>query len=137
MRLIPMSDFVLEQKLMLNIQGYEKKFISNVSNYAKFLKRPLELGMFVPIDESGNVMEEPVETIGGVELYSEKYQKAKEKVLFEGFEIRDKGNFYFIEQKKSCLYYRVLKNNSKATIEKLLPFNEAILTESAIKQLGL
>ncbi|WP_264533515.1 hypothetical protein [Flavobacterium sp. N2013] len=37
MKLIPMTDFVLEQKLMLNIQGYEKKFISNVSNYAKFL----------------------------------------------------------------------------------------------------
>lgn len=132
-----MTDFVLEQKLMLNIQGYEKKFISNVSNYANFLKQPLELEMFVPVDEEGNVFEEPIETVGGVELYSEKYQKAKEKVLFEGFEIRDKGNFYFIEQKRSCLYYRVLKNNSKAKIEKLLVFNEVTLTESAIKQLGL
>lgn len=147
MKLISMTDFVLEQDEING--GFGQDEIDNVLEYANFLKQPLELGMFVPVDEDGNVMEEP-HNFGLLHTYPTgdklmdlsfelalKYQKAKEKVLFEGFEIRDKGNFYFIEEKKSCLYYRVLKKNSKATIEKLLVFNETILTESAIKQLGL
>ena len=40
--------------------------------------------MFVPCDEDGNILKEPIETIGGVEYYSIKYNKAKEKVLFDG-----------------------------------------------------
>lgn len=88
-----MTDFVLEQKLMLNIQGYEKKFISNVSNYANFLKQPLELEMFVPVDEEGNVFEEPIETVGGVELYSEKYQKPKKRFCLKGLRLEIKETF--------------------------------------------
>lgn len=130
-KLISMTDFVLEQKLMLNIQGYEKKFISNVSNYANFLKQPLELEMFVPVDEEGNVFEEPIETVGGVELYSEKYQNAKEKVLFEGCVYDDEMEVVRSDNGTDLFY---IPESSIYTIETLME-RELQLTESAIKQL--
>ena len=92
--LIPMTDFVLEQ---LNEQNSRTKPMREVFNslekYAKFLKQPLKLEMFVPCDEKGNVLEEPQMRpvkisfdeedmdYDAQELYD--YIKAKEKVLFK------------------------------------------------------
>ena len=92
--LIPMTDFVLEQ---LNEQNSRTKPMREVFNslekYAKFLKQPLKLEMFVPCDEDGNILKEPKrwedylqypDSFDGNnewdELYD--YQQAKEKVLF-------------------------------------------------------
>jgi len=136
--LISMTDFVLSKKY--TAIGHE--------NYANFLKQPLELWMFVPCDESKNIIDEPVHYETWLKLHKSegstigfdehlKHQQAKEKCLFEGFEIIDKGNFYFIEQKYSCIWYRVLKKNTKAIIENLLCFNEVKLTKTAQKQIGL
>jgi len=75
-----------------------------VREYANFLNQPLNLGMFVPaIEVNGKweVLEEPTENekneFGGAfstieeqaELYSKmkKFQQAKDRVLFEGFEV--------------------------------------------------
>ncbi len=92
-----MTDFVLEQ--------YEKQtnptiFEETTHNYAKFLKQPLKLEMFIACDDKGNVLEIPVNysrnvdsEISNKELQEKfdleffDYKKAKEKVLFEGFEI--------------------------------------------------
>lgn len=91
--LIPMTDFVLEQ---LNEQNSRTKPMRDVFNslekYAKFLKQPLKLEMFLPCDEDGNILEEP----SNYQLYElgvapndeqikecGAYEKAKEKVLFE------------------------------------------------------
>lgn len=135
-----MTDFVLEQTELL----YEKnqsKLIHRIVNYAQFLKQPLTLGMFVPCDDKGNILEEPIDEIGGVEKYTEKYQQAKERVLFE-FDgelslIKNKSNFYIIEDKNG-VYLRVLKNKTKTTIESLLKFSvEITLTQLALKQIGL
>ncbi|MGV0921880.1 hypothetical protein ACTS94_16275 [Empedobacter falsenii] len=148
MKLIPMTDFVLEQTELL----YEKnqsKLIHRVVNYAQFLKQPLTLGMFVPCDEEGNILEEPKDYDLGLKFpYSnnhsiecEKYQQAKERVLFE-FDgelslIKNKSNFYIIEDKNG-VYLRILKNKTKTTIESLLKFSvEITLTQTAIKQIGL
>ena len=64
--------------------------IRKIGNYAEFLKQPLKLEMFVPCDEEGNVLEEPkITNIQDANFdidYLEKYNNAKEKVLFEGFE---------------------------------------------------
>ena len=92
--LIPMTDFVLEQ---LNEQNSRTKPMREVFNslekYAKFLKQPLKLEMFVPCDEKGNVLEEPQMRpvkisfdeedmdYDAQELYD--YIEAKEKVLFK------------------------------------------------------
>lgn len=101
MKLISMTDFVLEQNEIrlekINkgeiddsiIAGIEADnfFAFIVSNYAKFLKQPLELWMFVPCDENGNVLEKPNAGMFGYDHVYSNYDKAKERVLFEGFEM--------------------------------------------------
>jgi hypothetical protein len=147
-KLISMTDFVLAEKLTLNIKGYEKEFISNVSNYAKFLKKPLELGMFVPVGEDGRVLEEP-HNFGLLHTYPTgdklmdqsfesafEYQKAKEKVLFDGF--RPIGERHV--EAGDIVIGLGYKNGIHQTIEDLVMYHKSkylILTESAIKQLGL
>ena len=87
-----MTDFVLEQ---LNEQNSRTKPMREVFNslekYAKFLKQPLKLEMFVPCNDNGNVLEEPKKenytqeelenSVMGCDYLD--YNKAKEKVLFE------------------------------------------------------
>ncbi len=131
-------------------------------NYDHFIEQPLKLGMLVPCDEEDNVLEETTmekygyyfsnhqeEQSGWMyeegedEYYKvlEKYQQAKERVLFE-FDgelslIKNKSNFYIIEDKNG-VYLRVLKNKTKTTIESLLKFSvEITLTQLALKQIGL
>ena len=63
MKLISMTDFVLEQS-ELKTKNTELelgllKSVQLIYNYANYLKQPLTLGMFVPCDEDGNVLEEP------------------------------------------------------------------------------
>lgn len=57
-----------------------------------FLNTPLSLGQFVPCDDEGNVMDEPKEWIHevgknyGHDEQMKRYQAAKDRVLFDGFE---------------------------------------------------
>lgn len=149
-KLISMTDFVLEQG---NPSNTDSQFADKVMGYANFIKKPLKLEMFVPCDEDGYVLEEPIDSIGGVELYSERYKQAKEKVLFEGFE--------FFDNHKNCLNnmlgdYGIFKYGDgfgitthqkgkgyhsyfcTITIEDLIRIEKGIsLTPNAIKQLGL
>jgi len=115
MKLISMTDFVLEQK----IQSYEPEHIlKRITNYANFLKQPLKLEMFVPCDEDGNVLEVPNSDneINNYFDLSFEYHQAKERVLFKGFNTK-----YF-------------KNFDGLTIEYLVTLN-VTLTESAKKQI--
>ena len=82
-----MTDFVLEQGKKENTNNIRRFW--NCENYANFIKQKPEILMFIPCDENGNVLEEPIETIGGVEMYSKRYQQAKERCLFEGFECEE------------------------------------------------
>ncbi|WP_291095515.1 MULTISPECIES: hypothetical protein [unclassified Empedobacter] len=150
MKLISMTDFVLEQTELL----YEKnqsKLIHRVVNYAQFLKQPSKLGMFVPCDEEGNVLEEPTmekygyyfsnhqeEQSGWMyeegedEYYKvlEKYQQAKERVLFEGFSVY-KNLIKNINGDNIMTWYIEAR-----CIEDLILMN-LTLTQTAIKQIGL
>ena len=98
--LIPMTDFVLrineiEKEIDQFFDSWRMKQLRIIENYAKFLKQPLKLEMFVPCDENGNILEEPQMRpernsfdeedmdYDAQELYD--YIKAKKKVLFEGF----------------------------------------------------
>lgn len=92
-----MTDFVINKRKELLRHSEYKNDLENyaniIYNYAKFLKQPLKLEMFVPCDENGNVLEEPQMRpvrnsfdeedmdYDAQELYD--YIKAKEKVLFE------------------------------------------------------
>ena len=96
--LVPMTDFVIEYAPKFNPFGTDEQILclDYIHNYAKFLKQPLKLEMFVPCNENGNVLEEPKrwkdylqypDSFDGNKEWDElyDYQQAKEKVLFEGF----------------------------------------------------
>lgn len=139
-RLKSMVDFVLENAKQPYVEGTKYK---DLVNYAKFLKQPLKLEMFVPCDEYGNFLEEPCDykywikddENGAYEGQNEymciKYQQAKEKVLFEGFEFNGK----YVKYSEDWLYLDEEICEAE-TIEFLITYN-INLTPNAIKNLGL
>lgn len=103
MKLISMTDYVLGIEL-LNQTAIKR--LDMVFRYANFLKTPLELGMFVPTDEQGNVIDisklakssiQDLETNG---LSS--YNKAKERVIFEDCSMFDE---HFIRYGNGKLFH--------------------------------
>ena len=110
------------------------------NNFDNFLEQPLKLEMFVPCDEDEEILK-PQYIAGKEVIYNElveefimdkvkEYNDAKEKVLFEGFEIF-KGTIYMC----SVPMLKV-KDLYQTTIEDLIHY-EPILTENAVKQIGL
>jgi len=162
MRLISMVDFVLKQELKLD-ESYKEasNAIESIFRYANFLKQPLELGMFVPCDDDGDVLEEPKNFSSDFEdefnsvdrdsyvfaWYNDckTYHVAKERVLFEGFTVKR-----FINKDNPC--YVVSNGENEVTFHiglytfsKGVDFAKAIedlihikpnLTQSAIKKLN-
>lgn len=143
MKLQSMVDFVLNLKL-----DYGTVFSETVFDYAVFLKKPLELWMFVPCGENGEVLEEKMIFANQDKDYVfeplefDQYQKAKSKVLFEGFEMtpifQDKDkvityrgiiNVYWWR----CEYQEWKLSNGLKTIEDLVKYNLE-LTPTATKQ---
>ncbi|TQM18351.1 hypothetical protein [Chryseobacterium aquifrigidense] len=152
MKLIPLSDFVLAQEQILEevYSNFEHpsecdkarlEFVVRVTNYTKFLKQPLTLGMFVSCDEVGNVLERPYFD-GKSEAYyaheKHSYEAAQEKVLFKGFEYSGVwGGFYELKHSSGKSLY--LKNDSTGTTEKQLLSqpHEIELTPSALEAIGI
>ena len=150
MKLISMVDFVLENAKQPYVEGTKYK---DLVNYAKFLKQYLSLGMFVPCDEDGNVLEKPEDyekrlpnmmTEYNDEVY--RYKQAKEKVLFEWFYIErgstdvDNLTTYLIHNNFGDIAFKKDWKDEWEFIEdleSLSNLNEIELTESAIKQIGL
>jgi hypothetical protein len=117
------------QSITLQLNSRAMRF-TNCLKYAKFLKQPLELWMFVPCDENGNTLQEPTKysnwtnfDYSGTDIGFEdeklcrEYQKAKEACIFEynilsldelndlitqGKTIEYLINYHY-EQKRSCL----------------------------------
>jgi len=120
-KLISMTDFVLKE---YTLPSTHKKGLKNCYQYANFLKRKLELGMFIPCDEEGNVLEEPekdkkgnyIAYSGDTCIYIEQYQEAKERVLFEMFDAE-------------------ITLTKKGAIKIVVGENETILIDCAIEQL--
>ena len=131
-----MTDFVLEIKVKSN-KSSDFSFMmdySKIFNYAEFLIQPLQLGMFVPCDENGNVLD-PSDVFKSCEK-GFLYGKAKERVLFKGFEyIKTDHNFY-IFNKAELIRLDQSHFHGTVTIEYISAKNVE-LTESAIKQIGL
>ena len=152
MKLISMTDFVLEQYAIITVIDEindAKKLLNKIFNYANFLNQPLKLEMFVPCDEDGNVLEEPknykqwerkaLNTPYDLDLIKyEQYQQAKEKVLFEGFEYGYKWYETFIVMRNKVTGKGQFQLSKYKTIEGLLIDEfDFKLTPNAIKQLGL
>jgi hypothetical protein len=160
-KLILMTDFLLEQVKILihgkdpaNIKKYD--YVLRTTAYARFLKQPLELWMFIPCDDDGNVLKWPKCNLCGVNIYEDcgrskecgqsnnneflKYQQAKERCLFEGF----KCSVDYIHSSNKCnvvTYNKIsigigFKNGIHQTIEDLVTY-ELLITPKALKQIGL
>lgn len=140
MKLISMTDFVLEQDKLL---GDYEDFRAVIVSYTKFLKQPLELWMFVPcklVDGVWVVLEEPDDAkdyiFRGDSMRHEdlqEYQQAKERCLFEGnFTTKTHGENNVIYLNDSSFY---TSWNKSKTIEDLI-FLYLSLTQTAQKQIG-
>lgn len=58
--LISTTNFVLEQfDLLYKGVINQDEYVTRTKKFADFIKQPLTLGMFVPCDENGNILEEP------------------------------------------------------------------------------
>lgn len=138
----------------------ELDYIRKIDSYARFVRQPLTLGMFVPVDEEGKVLEKPknydiAEPIikshlnhkAGKKKEDEHkfhvYKEAKEKVLFEGFEVCYHGHSIIRIEFNSedgfpeySFDIKTGKCNQHKTIEELCS-KELPLTAYALKQIGL
>lgn len=151
MRLQSMTDFVLQQNTEfskgkpLHETNWEKefeKFSKLLIRYAEFIRHLLTLGMFIPVDEEGNVLEEPSDYdyyVSDNEQYfngdvdeCKKYVEAKEKVLFKGFQWD--GSYAVNKEKLLCVNEEIclLNENIESYVSAGLE-----LTTSALKQIGL
>jgi len=135
MKLISMTDYVVNtldgKVLYLHLE--------KVLNYAKFLKQRLKLSMFVPCDLDSNILEEPYTLFTNdsdeFDEYTIEYCKAKELILFKGFEYdKSAGGI-----KKGKIYDRVWISEIdliEMTIEDLLKY-DLELTPAAKKQFNI
>lgn len=155
-----MTDFVLSDEVKSTLEYSDAYKL--IRNYAKFLKQPLTLGMFVPVDKHGVVLEEPKTCCSGYECgcmgmpynYSSKeeldeYLAAENFVLFKNATIvkASQNTFNIYIKKEISLVYDDNYKSFKAaySIEDLAnSFNKRNLnefhielTQSAIKQIGL
>ncbi|UKB81245.1 hypothetical protein [Chryseobacterium sp. MEBOG07] len=103
MKLMSMLNFVIKYSMPQTCGESESEsllmysFWGRVNNYAAFLKEPTKLGMFVPTDEMGNILERPGYYSSfldnsylnhpGLINYENciAYQKAESKLLFKGY----------------------------------------------------
>src|SRR5690606_1302228 len=149
MKLISMTAFVLEQKQkepevrkfadFTQLNNHRERSYNSIVSFAKFLKQPLELWMFVPCDKEGNAIEEPeqrkVPNMHPNEQndywneWNTEYQQAKERVLFENCSMFDE---YFIHYGEGNLFHI---NHLKTTVIEFFCDKNLTLTPNAIKQL--
>ena len=163
MKLKSMTDYVLEIRSnepeyknfssFTDIKKFNLEAVNKIFNYSQFLKQPLTLGMFVPCDEDGSVLEEPfnynewckkaLNTSYDLDLSKyEQYQQAKERVLIEGFKYSESTNEIILNFKYSENTNEIILNGifihtesfEFMTIESLV-FAKPTLTPSAIRQL--
>jgi hypothetical protein len=134
--LISMVQFVLEISKGYNSDNIwdDSVFVdfAKIELYAQFLCTPLKLGMFIPCDEDGNVLEKPIindsnlieEQAHKDAFHSAVWHKAKDRVLFDGFEsCQRNGNKDCIVHKESDTHFLIPITIPNKTIESLIPFN--------------
>ena len=108
--------------------------------YSIFLKQPLELWMFVPCDENGNVLKfnypqsKAFDEIAQM-AFEKQYQQAKERCLFEGWELVHNGKWGAEISKDKITGYLQFNISNYKCVEDLLWDRQLILTQTAIKKL--
>lgn len=149
-KLISMVNYILHKD---RFKEDSNTAVFQITNYANFLSQSLRLEMFVPCNKEGNVLKEPTNLekmqaswadnpIDDVFYKVRDFNKAKEKVLFEGFnyikELRNSGgNYTHILKKDDFEIYiqwggfHISGKKEIKTIEDLVPYN-LTLTKNAI-----
>ena len=124
-----MREFTLEMYEQIDCVH---RFQDVTYKYAKFLGQKPTLGMFVPCDEDGNVLEEPknfkewcvkaLNTTYDLDLSKyEIYQQALSRVVFEGFEWHAEfGNLWVVH---------FINNSNIKTLEDLTSYNLTVKFE--------
>ena len=138
MKLISCTDKVIELvKEDFNNGEYPKfNFRDKVNNYANFLKQPLTLSMFVPCDDDGNVLSNPKDSTLQYQKRIDKYQQAKERVIFEGYKVIKFEDYYIIYDSHGRETW--LSWNKSKTIESLInEITEVTITPNAVKNYQL
>lgn len=154
-KLITMTTFVIEYYLN---EGYaDLQTLSLMNNYANFLKQPLTLGMFVPVDPKGNVLKEPKNyTIWKTLKHNEGgksdgvgfeenriYQIAERNCFFEGFEMVYNGYSIvrIVASNNNSIELSFNKNDLTCStfkdIEAFTVLDDICLTASALKTIGI
>jgi hypothetical protein len=133
MRLISMTDFVIEQ-----IKLKSKYKIEKIDNYAFFLKKHLELWMFVPCNDKGNMLKiipfnEHKQGSDFEFLQHHYYDKAKERCLFNGLVYDEEME---LMKNKNGLTIFYTPTISRFNIEDIVKYSLE-LTTTAIKKIGL
>ena len=126
-KLISMVDFCLEQRKTHT--GDFEDYCDLICRYAKFIKQPLALWMFVPCDEDGNVIPDKENHFTRKEL--DYWEQAEERCLFKGFEVDYDRIVKNNEIRIQFNDYSVYLNNSKtmiSTIEDLVKYNLELTT---------
>lgn len=112
MKLIKCSEYVIEQDKLTRKDLHSMHFHHRVVKYVKFLKRLLELWMFIPCDKDGNVLEKPeswerynynCNFNGALKdwqlLECKQYQESLDRVIFKGvvdfFELKGQEGYRF------------------------------------------
>ncbi|UZT98082.1 hypothetical protein ODZ84_00490 [Chryseobacterium fluminis] len=157
-KLIPMTAFVIEY---YSNEGYaDLQTLNMMKNYANFLKKPLTLGMFIPVDSHGTLLKEPknyaswnalkhnreaVPNENESMLFEEykRFQKAEKKCLFKGFTMEYNGYSLI---RIAASYNRAieltfntndLKCKNFEDIESLTVLNDIYLDTAALKIIGI
>jgi hypothetical protein len=121
-----MVEYVLEKRMSFDGTALDR--FKKCGRYANFLSQPLKLGMFIPCNDVGEILEEPIAPAqnarSGKTHYQnqlKEYQKALDEVIFDGFEMCQNLKSY------ECLYNRELNIHipvrfKNKTIESLIPY---------------
>lgn len=142
-------------KLLLTKHLSDKQVRDLRDNYDEFLSLLIEIWMFVPCDEDGNVLEEPNRYNDFLKLSKregftiwydkcEQYQQAKERCLFEGLKFKDvqpstEYNYFHLNGNKIFEANNQYKFNpcyGLRTIEDLVKYKPE-LTPNTQKQLAV
>jgi len=156
-RLTPMTSFVIDY---YSHEGYaDLQTLQLMKNYANFLRKPLSLEMFVPIDAEGQLMKEPEDFQNWKEpnskakkvhiIFSQeqieifkRYEKAKKKILFEGFTVAYNG--YSVvrivasyDETIDISFKKDLSPQIPSDVESLTAYEVIYLSAASLKLIGI
>lgn len=156
-KLIPMTSFVIDY---YSHEGYaDLQTLQLMKNYANFLKQRLSLWMFVPTNSEGELVKEPegyefwkdtnskvrkelaISEAGKTILYKA-YEKARKKILFEGFKIAYNGYsvIRIVASYDDSIELSFKKDNLNSLlddVESLTKYGEIYLSSLSLKSIGI